>query len=251
MTEPWSRPYWKPTGRPASLFYFIPGEPPTAGLELSRSRHHAEGFPEGLELSAHERSAAPEWFAGFFARPGLGVGLDEAFGDRADEIRAAARGGLSVLDLNAARWWSREEWLRRFVDRGGFAVGDFVSIISSEDELVHPGLWGHTRGLRKFGRPDLQAKHVPGPWQQGNTLVGAAGKVLNSLAERLCLGAVLRHGEVMAFPGMRRKCTFLLTPDDIDSPTCHFGNEVLEVVDVVGGRPAGDLNRLLKAMTGD
>jgi hypothetical protein len=94
MTEPWSRPFWKPTGRPASLFYFIPGEPPAAGLELSRSRHHAEGFPEGLELSAHERAAAPEWFAGFFARPGLGFGIDEAFGERADEVKAAARGSV-------------------------------------------------------------------------------------------------------------------------------------------------------------
>jgi hypothetical protein len=55
---------------------------------------------------------------------------------------------------------------------------------------------------------------------------------------------------VWAFPGPRRNCTFLLTPDDIDSPSCHFGNEVLEVVDVVRGRPARDLNRLLQELTG-
>ena len=73
---------------------------------------------------------------------------------------------------------------------------------------------------------------------------------MNSLAERLCLGAALRHGEVMAFPGRRRTCTFLLTSDDIDSPACHFGNEVLKVVDVARGRPARDLNRLLQELTG-
>ena len=55
MTADWSRPFWKQTDRPASLFYFVPGEPPTAGLELSQSRHHVEGFPEALQLSGHER----------------------------------------------------------------------------------------------------------------------------------------------------------------------------------------------------
>src|SRR5688500_5412298 len=140
MASDWSRPRWNPTGRPASLFYFVPGEPPAAGLKLSRSRHHVEGFPEGLQLSAHERSDAPDWFAGFFARPGLGSGMEDIFGDKASEVRAVTRGtavrgefpdppdlgylrdivgvvsavvdqgGLGVLDMFAARWWSAEEW---------------------------------------------------------------------------------------------------------------------------------------------
>ena len=131
-----------------------------------------------------------------------------------------------------------------------FPVGDFVRIISSDDELLHPGLWVHTRGMRKFGRPDLQVKHVPGPWAEDNPLVGAAGHLLNSLAERLCLGAVVGDGETMAFPGLGRRCTFLLTPDDSDSPACHFGNEVLEVVDLVDGRASGDLHFLLEEVAG-
>jgi hypothetical protein len=53
----------------------------------------------------------------------------------------------------------------------------------------------------------------------------------------------------MAFANRKRRCTFLATPDDSDSPACHFGNEVLEVVDLVRGGPSTDLNRLLAAVT--
>ena len=279
MSADWSRPRWKPTGRPASLFYFLPGEPPTGGLALSRSRHHAEGFPDELRVSAQERAAAPEWFAGFFARPGLGFGIDKTFGAAADAVRGADRGtvvrgefadpptlnylrdtagvvsavveqgALGVLDLPAAHWWSAEEWVKRFVDRCEFQVGDHVQVVVTDDDRHHPGVWVHTRGLRKFGRPDLQVRHVPGPWSDDNPLVKAAGHLLNALADYLARGAVILDRQTMAFPDTTGRCTFLATPDDVDSQECHFGNDALEVVDLVKNRPAADLNRLLEEGT--
>jgi len=160
------------------------------------------------------------------------------------------QGGLGVLDLFACRWWSKEAWLDRFVRRTGFAVEDFIRVVSSDDEQLHPGIWVHTRGLRKFGRPDLQVKHVPGPWPGDNPMTTAACKLLNSLSERLCQGAMLGEGETAAFTGLRRRCTFLLSPDDSGSPHCHFGNEVLEVIDLVRGKAGSDLNRLLGELAG-
>jgi hypothetical protein len=272
----WSRPHWKPTGRDASLFYFVPGEPPADGLTISRSRHHVDGFPENLQLSSHARADAPDWFASFFARPGMGFDLDRAFGDKANGVRAAEhgsvlrgefpdpdsldylrstvgvvsalldQGGLAALDMTSCRWWTPEEWLSRFVDRNEFAVEDHIQILVSDDDRHHPGLWVHSRGMRKFGRSDLQVKHVPGSGGHGNPLVKAAGDVLNSLAGYLCRGAVIEDRHTMAFPGRKGKCSFLLTPDDVGSEECHFGNEVLEVVDLVKGRPANDLRRLLE-----
>jgi len=276
----WSRPLWRSSARPASLFYFVPGKHPMGGVELSRSRHHAEEVPKQLKVSRHRRADNPHWFGDFFARPGLGSMMEEAFGDRADEVKAAKhglvargeftdppdlgylrdtvgvvsalldQGGLGVLDLNACRWWAKEEWIARFVSRSGFALKDFVRIVSSDDEKEHPGIWVHTRGLRKFGRPDLQIRHVPGPWPGDNPMIQAAGDVLNIVAERLCLGEVLHDGKAMPFKGTRRRCAFLLTPDDIDSPACHFGNEVLEIVDLVGKKATTDLNRLLGKLAG-
>jgi hypothetical protein len=277
MDESWTRPRWTPTGRDASLFFFIPGQPPTGGLEISRSRHHFEAFPDGLQISSHERSADPAWFDGFFARPGLGFSLDEESGDAAATVRAAPRGtvargdfadppdlaylrnsmavvsaileqgGLAVLDLLSCRWWSPERWLARFVTSSEFEIEDHVGIVVSDDEENHPGLWMHTRGLRKFGRPDLQIRHVPGEWSEDNPLVQAAGGLLNHLAGNLCRGSVITDGQVMNVAGTRRRCTFRHTPDDTPSDRTHFGNDVLEIVDVVRGKPSSDLRQVLRA----
>jgi hypothetical protein len=277
MDESWSRPRWTPTGRAASLFFFIPGEPPTAGLQVSRSRHHFDGFPEELQITSHERAADREWFDGFFARPGLGFSLDEEFGEAATAVREAQRGsvvrgefpdpsdlgylrnslavvsavleqgGLAVLDLPTCRWWPPEKWLARFVTRSEFEVEDHILVVVSDDELNHPGLWMHTRGLRKFGRPDLQIRHVPGEWTEDNPLVQAGGGLLNHLAGNLCRGSAITDGQVMNVAGTRRRCTFRHTPDDTQGDRTHFGNDVLEIVDVVRGKPSSDLRQVLRA----
>jgi hypothetical protein len=230
----------------------VPGEPPEEGLELSQSRHHADRVPEELQASSHERASAPEWFAGFFARPGLGFGMDRAFGDGADAVRAAERGtvlrgdftdpqnlqylrntvgvvsalfdqgGLGVLDLHACRWWSVQEWRRRFVGENRLRVQDHIQIVVTDDDRHHPGLWVHTRGMRKFGRPDLQIKHVPGEWTPDNRRVKAAGNLLNSVAEYLCSGAVIEGGQTLSFPGRSNRCAFRLTPDDSNSEAPLF-----------------------------
>lgn len=275
MSGDWTRPEWQATEGIASLFFFIPGPSPTGELKLSQSRHHVDGFPEELEVSAQERSASPEWFEGFFAQPGMGYDLESAFRDQVDAVRNVQQatvvrgdfvdpdsldylrntigvvsaileqGGLGVLDVSAARWWTRAEWLSTFVEENDFAIEDFVRIVVSDDELLQPGLWAHTRGMRKFGRPDLQIKHIPGPWQEDSLIIGAAGNLLNSLAEQLARGMILLDGETMAFPGIEAQCTLIASPDDTESPECHFGNEALELVDVIDDEPGEDLNRLL------
>jgi len=275
MSEGWERPGWELTGRAARLFYFVPGPSPSGGLRLSRSRHHVEGFPDALRVTAHSRDEKPDWFAGFFARPGLGFGMEEAFGDEAAAIAAIdegtvlrgefddprdlgylrdsvgvvsavlEQGGLGVLDLPTCRWWSRDAWLETFVARTGFNVGEQLALVCSNDDAYHPGLWMHTRGLRKFGRPDLQIRHVPGPPGDGKDFVGAAQGVLNSLAAVLCRGGVFAERDTLGFPGTDRQATVLLTPDDADAPACHFGNESLLLVDLRDDGPGDDLNGLL------
>ena len=44
-TADWPRTFWHQTDRSASLFYFVPGELPTTGLQLSRSPPPRRGFP--------------------------------------------------------------------------------------------------------------------------------------------------------------------------------------------------------------
>lgn len=51
----------------------------------------------------------------------------------------------------------KEEWLRRFFQPHEPVPLEHVMIIYSEEDGE---LWYHTRGLRKFGRPDLSLKGV-------------------------------------------------------------------------------------------
>jgi hypothetical protein len=254
---------------------------------VSRSRHHAD--PEGdwqdrVEISAHERGAAPEWFAAFFDPNGLGHNIDDLFGAETAGLRNAGRAtivraefpdpptldylrnvhglvsavlehdGLGVYELFHCRWWTRAEWTRRFIDRCAFDVKDHVQIVVTDDERHHPGLWLHTRGMRKFGRPDLQIRHVPGPARRGNRHANAAGAILNDFAEALARGKVIPDGWTMHNERYESSFAFVATPDDSDSERPHFNNSVLEIVDLdfVAGQkvPRRGLSRLLDEIVG-
>jgi hypothetical protein len=157
------------------------------------------------------------------------------------------QGGLGVLDLYAARWWTPDEWLAAFVDRSEFDVQDHVSVIVTDDERHRPGLWSHTRGMKKFGRPELQVKHLPGRLGDDNPLVDVAGKVINDFAEKMARGKLIPDGWRMRYSQDHQAFTFVETPDDSGSDKPHFNNGVLEILDYdpEGGRGGPGLGRLL------
>jgi hypothetical protein len=277
MSEDWSRPHWQPSGRAASLLYFVPGEPPER-LRPSAARHHIDrggAWQEVLQISDHQRGEAPGLFASFFDPAGVGHDIEARFGARATVLRAAERGtilqaafpdpatldylrdtagmvsavlehgGLGVLDVPGARWWTPEEWVATFVDRSAFDVRDHTIIVFTDDRRHHPGLWSHTRGMKKFGRPDLQVKHLPGRY--GDAPVTVAGEIINDFAGRLARGKLIPDGWRMQYSQDRQAFAFVETPDDSASDKPHFNNSVLEIVDydpATGARGPG-LSRLL------
>jgi hypothetical protein len=261
MSEDWSRPHWQPSGRAASLLYFVPGEAPER-LRPSASRHHIDrggAWQEVLQVSAWLRGEAPGLFASFFDPAGVGHDIDARFGARASALRAAEQGtilqadfpdpatldylrdtagmvsaaleqgGLGVLDAPAARWWTPEEWVATFVDRSAFDVRDHTIIVFTDDDRHHPGLWSHTRGMKKFGRPDLQVKHLPGRY--GEAAVNVASEVINDFAGRMARGKLIPDGWRMSYQQDRHAFAFVLTPDDSGLGKRHFNNDVLEIVD--------------------
>jgi hypothetical protein len=274
----WSRPYWQPTGRDASVYYFIAGEPPGDTLRISRLPRFADAFRRGLRLSVHERRDDPVWFGRFFHQEGLGHDLPKVFGDHVVDVRAAERGILvqgefedprdlgylrdavrvvsaiveqgaqGVMDMFAGCWWSGERWLRRFADGGPFAIQDHIQFVVTDDAVQHPGLWAHTRGMRKFGRPDLQTKHVSGLYTAQNRLIRAAGRLFYTVGDYLARGSQILDRQVMEFPGRQTACTFLYTNDDSGEQSPYFCNSVLEIVDLVDQKSSIDLRRLLKEL---
>ena len=281
MPGDWSRPRWKPSGQDASLFYFVAVEAPPQNLTISPQRHHvnAEGdWQDRVRLSTQRRSDNAKWFGYFFDPKTLGHDLDRRFGDRAAILRQAEwaavveaelpdppsldylrnchgmvsalleQGGLGVYELFHSRWWAPEEWVRCFVERCEFHIGDHVQIALTEDEAAErhrPGRWLHTRGMRKFGRPDLQIKHIVGCDGAGEAPLRAAATVLKDFAERMARGEILPAGLAMRYAGNENAFAFVATPDE-PSVRSHFNNSVLEIVDYdpVAGAGQG-LNRLL------
>ena len=255
----WPRPHFEPSGTVAELMYVIVGPPPAGGLQVSRRRHRVSHLEPALRVSAHKRADDPAWFEGWFAPP-LGAELDTLFLDP-DEVRSAGQltlvrgafedpgdlnylrntvgvvsaiadaGAVAVFDVHALTWWRPSDWRRQFVDSPSeLRIADHVGVIVTDDARHHPGLWTHTRGMRKFGRPELQIRHLPGPYSTSNPAVRDSGHILNGFASYLAQGAVVRDGQTMHLPGFDAVVTFVETPDDADT-TRHFNNAALEICD--------------------
>jgi hypothetical protein len=119
-------------------------------------------------------------------------------------------GGIAVADVFQIKYLEAAEWRADFFEPEQPKVGRHVVILYSEDENG-PGLWFHTRGLRKFGRPDLSLRNVPESYRDGAIelcerfiqLQGAGGRIpegqeirMKSLPE----GLVCHHGGSLEDP---------------------------------------------------
>ena len=167
-----------PGGRPALHWYEVHGSfsDPLA-LELSRSRHRVRDVPAGIEVrlvpgaealgrwSRHQRDELERHpgsiTSAVTTAPGCAIVRGE-MPDRPDldDLRDIVgvisalldAGGIAVHDVQTLRWWSASEWRDRF-SADELLVANHVVILESDD-------WLHTRGLRKFGRPDVSIHGV-------------------------------------------------------------------------------------------
>jgi hypothetical protein len=262
----WPRPHHDPladaSSAQAELFYVVVGPPPVQPLQVSRKRHHLDRLEPNLAVSTHRREEDPAWFDAWFSGP-LGWQLDGLFANP-DEIRTAPTltivrgtfpdapdlnylrnsvgvvsaiadtpGTLAIFDVLAVNWWRLGDWREAFVDRSEFHIGDHIFVTVTEDPRHHPGIWTHTRGMIKFARPELQIRHLPGPYDARNPAIRASGHVLNGIATYLAHGATLRDGQTMHLPETDAVITFAHHQDT--ETRKHFNNTSLEINDFDGG----------------
>ena len=186
MKEQLARPYYQDTGRRPYLFYAAIGAN-AEELHVSRSRHHIEEMPEGLGLSRLQRPGhsghMDELLGG-----ALGKILDERDYDLYKKARAAQSwlvlygevqkddtldylrnalgfvqaavetGAVAVLDLQMLELYPAQGWTQRFFSAQFHPYSHVNAMISPEEGGT---LWLHTRGMRKFGRPDMGMTGVP------------------------------------------------------------------------------------------
>ena len=64
---------------------------------------------------------------------------------------------IAILDLQIMEWLEPEEWSKKYFEPKAPISHDHVKIFWSENKN---DIWLHTRGMRKFGRPDLSIRKI-------------------------------------------------------------------------------------------
>jgi hypothetical protein len=223
----WQRPLYEDCDRAASVVLFAFARAPLdLSVPLSGARH---GLPEDfdanlLDITQHVKDKAPRWFEGFtspellsIARGDLGAdvsGILDATAIYVVKLEvhepadlghlqaawAAAKwlcelGAGFVLDEHAIRWWSSQQVAELDASRD-FDIRNEISIVFETDARPGFGHVTHTRGLAKFGRPDLLL------FGAELAEAEACGALLNALATRAALGATFRARQTIGPSGL-------------------------------------------------
>lgn len=246
--ESLERRYFEPGGGDAHLFYKVHGTF-TGELSISRSRHRCAGLPEGCELQSFARSQHPEvlgmglddnWIGAEFRRSDAALAAETAateqclilrgvvpdppsldyFRDAVGLVTALLEmGGISVFDPHMFRWWSAAEWRKHVFAPAGAVPRHHVFILVSEEEDGR-GRWYHTRGMIKFGRPDLSIHNVT------PDLEGAVKDLLDRFIEMQAFGGVIPEGQEVRMRSLPSgwRCRH---GGDLDDP--DFNNRHVEI----------------------
>jgi hypothetical protein len=239
----WPRPHFTPGGGDALLFYAVFGDFDLKA-PLSRSKYRTSGMPDWLQLQHYDRAKQPEVIAGYqggkvweVLRRDSPVTAEEAekapqcVGLRAevpdpptlDYFRDTVgvitwlldAGGVSVYDPQMLWLWPADEWRDEAFGPGEPSPDHHTTImVSPEDGGTS---WYHTRGMRKYGRPDLSVRGV------GPKHADAVSLVIERFIELQALGGVIRegseiHSKVLPAGGV---CRHAGDPDDPDFNNVH------------------------------
>lgn len=195
------------------LVVFAPGEVLT-GLDLAGTVPSTAPV-DALDVRLHRHAESPEWVDGFRTGPLRNLAerelpdlrlLDAATCCYSIQVRvqdpadlthlqlawavatAACRSGATaVLDV-FAHDWSSAEAIAGLDPRRPFTVLREISVVAEADPSPGFGHAVHTRGMAKFGRPDL-VMGVP------KDQLGEAAEILNHLARMLAEGHLLNPGQ--------------------------------------------------------
>lgn len=223
IPQAWPRPYWQPSDENVVLHFYVFGRF-TAELAIPAARYASAGLPEGIALQRFRHNALRGW-DGYPLKGALGDLLKEDAPAAFDLARAAPDvlvvrgeladpdsldylrdtlgvlaglldiGGSAVLDPQILTLFDAQAWRARYLVPGGAPPRHHALILCNADgDAGHCHV--HTRGLRKFGRPDLSFRHVP------DAQAEQAGMLCERLIELQALGAHFVDGQPLEVEGV-------------------------------------------------
>ena len=186
--DDWDREYYTGAGGEPSLFYVVFGDCDLAA-PMSRGKYRSEGAHEGIDVMAYGPEGHPEvpgsfregylWETFLSDAPGLAETVAKcercivlrgsiADSETLNYLRDAIglithlldQGGCVVYDPLMLRWWNPDDWKSQvFEPAAANPLRHTVILVSEEDDSSLK--WFHTRGMGKFGRPDISVHDVP------------------------------------------------------------------------------------------
>ena len=222
----WPRRQYQPGGAEAFLFFAVYGKFTTV-LQIPGAVYRTAGLPAGISIRRLSRAQSPEFpfstgpigellqprqpalFAAIQEAPECAI-IQGAVPDPSnlnylrDTVGLVMffmeNGGLAVMDPQQFKLYDAARWRAEIFEPEPPHLNRHVVILVSDepDPALSPGLageqsaarlWIHTRGLRKFGRPDLSVRHVPREQQV------AAIELCNRFIQLQAQGGLIPEGQ--------------------------------------------------------
>lgn len=224
MTAPhWPRPQWRDSAEQAFLLWFVFGdfEP---DFQIDAERYRTRGTPDGIAVVRYANPELAKW-NGYPLAGALGGLLYEENAplfERAKRARECVMlrgnvadppdldtlrdllgtitaltdlGGVAVVDPQTLSMFDAAAWRERFFRRDAFDARDHVLILCDEDARNAGRLHVHTRGLRKFARPDVSLRNVPAE------AASAAGELARQFVDFQVRGGLVEDGHTVEIEG--------------------------------------------------
>lgn len=209
----WPRKNYRRGGGDAFVLYTVYGKPPKE-FALSKD-YRTTGIPEGVEMYVQTRQQAPGSFsiavdgpigAALTVKPSLAKAVraqndcillkgtvkdPSSLNYLRDTVGLVTwlldQGAAGVLDTQTSTWWGPAEWRKSIFDHGqAYPRHHVVILVSPETGGTE---WFHTRGMRKFGRPDISVRFVPAQYREAIT------ELCNRFIELQAFGAIIPEGQ--------------------------------------------------------
>ena len=219
----WKRDQFVSGGGNALLFYAVHGQFEQT-FELDGRQYRTNGPPDGLRVEIHDRADNPD--TEYFITDYLGSELEAQGQAIYDEVLKSPQclmvlgevqdppdlnylrdtvgfimamldqGGIAVCDPQRLTWWTAESWENELFDPAIAVPRHHVIILTSLEEHDPHLTWMHTRGMRKFGRPDLSIRNVPQKY------FNIVAELCNRFIEHQAFGMLVAEGQEILMEGL-------------------------------------------------